>query len=58
MSSFHPKLGRRRYRRLSGKEFLHPVFQVREESEVNVRREAEAVEQVKRSVQAAEQARC
>jgi hypothetical protein len=54
MSSFHLKLGRR----LSGKEFLHPVFQVREESEVNVRREAEAVEQVKRSVQAAEQARC
>ena len=30
---------------------------VREESEANVRREAEAVEQVKRSVQAAEQAR-
>jgi hypothetical protein len=33
------------------------LFQVREESEENVRREAEAVEQVKRSVQVAEQAR-
>lgn len=33
------------------------IIKVREESEANVRREAEAVEQVKRSVQAAEQAR-